>query len=107
MKSRRFMRFAVPACALALVIGTVARRLLAQAPAPTSIGPEVRERAIGIDRGAAALWQSLLKLHTRASMIMIDAHPDDEDGGLMAYDPAARAPVSPCSLSTAAKGART
>ncbi len=85
MKSRRFMRFAVPACALALVIGTVARRLLAQAPAPTSIGPEVRERAIGIDRGAAALWQSLLKLHTRASMIMIDAHPDDEDGALMAY----------------------
>ena len=39
-----------------------------------------------LDRGAAALWQSLLKLHTRASMLMIDAHPDDEDGGLLAYE---------------------
>src|SRR5207237_5779165 len=41
---------------------------------------------IGINRGSAALWQSLKKLHTRASMIMITAHPDDEDGGMLAYE---------------------
>lgn len=37
------------------------------------------------DRGAAAVWQSLKKLHTRASLIMITAHPDDEDGGMLAW----------------------
>src|SRR5262249_21240439 len=35
---------------------------------------------------AAAVWQSLKKLHTRASLIMITAHPDDEDGGMLAYE---------------------
>ncbi len=39
-----------------------------------------------LDRGAAGLWQSLEKLHTRASLIMIVAHPDDEDGGMLAYE---------------------
>ena len=85
MKSQRFVRVAVPACALVLLLGTVAR-LDAQAPSAVSVRPEVGERPITIDRGAAALWQSLLKLHTRASMIMIDAHPDDEDGSLIAYE---------------------
>ena len=31
-----------------------------------------------IDSGAAGLWQTLLKLHTRASLLMVTAHPDDE-----------------------------
>ncbi len=39
-----------------------------------------------IDQGAAALWQSLQKLNTRASMMMVVAHPDDEDGGMLAYE---------------------
>ncbi|WP_348267843.1 PIG-L family deacetylase [Edaphobacter paludis] len=39
-----------------------------------------------IDRGAAALWQSLRKLHTRASLLMVTAHPDDEDGGMLTYE---------------------
>jgi len=39
-----------------------------------------------IDRGAAGLWQTLLKLHTRASLLMVTAHPDDEDGGMLAYE---------------------
>ncbi|HEY0794420.1 MAG TPA: PIG-L family deacetylase [Acidisarcina sp.] len=38
------------------------------------------------DRGAVALWQSLRKLRTRASLIMIVAHPDDEDGGMLTYE---------------------
>jgi hypothetical protein len=38
-----------------------------------------------IDTGAAGFWQSLQKLHTRASIIAINAHPDDEDGGMLAY----------------------
>ena len=38
-------------------------------------------RPIPVDRGAAETWQLLKKLHTRASLLMIVAHPDDEDGG--------------------------
>ena len=38
--------------------------------------------------GAAGLWQTLLKLHTRASLLLVTAHPDDETagGGLLAYE---------------------
>ena len=39
-----------------------------------------------IDSGAVALWQSLQKLHTRASLLMVTAHPDDEDGGMLTYE---------------------
>lgn len=38
------------------------------------------------NRGAAGLWQSLQQLKTRASLMMIVAHPDDEDGGMLAYE---------------------
>jgi LmbE family N-acetylglucosaminyl deacetylase len=41
---------------------------------------------IAPDRGAAAVRDSLRKLKTRASFAMITAHPDDEDGGLLAYE---------------------
>jgi LmbE family N-acetylglucosaminyl deacetylase len=37
------------------------------------------------DRGQAALEQSLRRLETTASVMMIVAHPDDEDGALLAY----------------------
>jgi LmbE family N-acetylglucosaminyl deacetylase len=30
--------------------------------------------------------ESLRKLKTRASIVMITAHPDDEDGGMLAYE---------------------
>ncbi|HVB99168.1 MAG TPA: PIG-L family deacetylase [Candidatus Dormibacteraeota bacterium] len=86
MKFKRIAGLAAVAGALALGMGLVARRVVAQPPWAVSIRPETRLRPIAIDRGAAALWQSLLKLHTRASMLMIDAHPDDEDGGLLAYE---------------------
>jgi LmbE family N-acetylglucosaminyl deacetylase len=37
------------------------------------------------DRGQAALEQSLKRLSTTASAMMIVAHPDDEDGALLTY----------------------
>ncbi len=37
------------------------------------------------DRGADGLAQTLNKLRTWGSLLMIVAHPDDEDGGMMAY----------------------
>jgi LmbE family N-acetylglucosaminyl deacetylase len=57
--------------------------LSAQAPSPYSPGFAT---TLPIDRGASAVWQSLQKLRTRASLILIVAHPDDEDGGMLAYE---------------------
>ncbi len=47
-------------------------------PEPSSIALPLAE-----DRGAAGLAQSLRRLSTTASLMMIVAHPDDEDGALL------------------------
>lgn len=54
---------------------------------PCLAQPPVRQdaRPIPENRGAAALSVALRQLHTRASMLMITAHPDDEDGGTLAW----------------------
>jgi LmbE family N-acetylglucosaminyl deacetylase len=39
-----------------------------------------------VDRGAGGLSHWLRALRTRASIMMITAHPDDEDGGMLAYE---------------------
>lgn len=60
------------------------------APAADSFADGPKEitdaTAIPVDRGSAETWQLLKKLHTRASVLMIVAHPDDEDGGTLAYE---------------------
>ncbi len=52
-------------------------------------GPAAEPNAValplGEDRGSAALEQSLKRLGTTASLMMIVAHPDDEDGTLLTY----------------------
>src|ERR1700737_430264 len=58
----------------------------AQAPYLSSIEPASVAQEIPANRGSAALWQSLKKLHTRASLLMVTAHPDDEDGGMLTYE---------------------
>jgi LmbE family N-acetylglucosaminyl deacetylase len=52
----------------------------------TALQPAQYAMPIPANRGAGALWQTLLKLHTRASLLMVTAHPDDEDGGLLTYE---------------------
>lgn len=42
-------------------------------------------RSLPSDRGAAGLWQRLLRLQTTASALYTAAHPDDEQGGTLAY----------------------
>ena len=39
-----------------------------------------------VDRGAAGLARWLHALKTRASLLMVTAHPDDEDGGMLALE---------------------
>ena len=65
---------------------TASLLLTAQTPYSTSITPSSVAQEIPANRGAAAVWQSLKKLRTRASLIMITAHPDDEDGGMLTYE---------------------
>src|ERR1700761_2776199 len=69
-----------------LIVLFLASCALAQTPYATSIAPATVSEEIAINRGSVALWQSLKKLHTRASLIMGTAHPDDEDGGMLAYE---------------------
>jgi len=58
----------------------------AQTPSDTAIQPSAVPFDIAPNRGSVALWQTLKKLHTRASLIMITAHPDDEDGATLTYE---------------------
>src|ERR1700675_4299110 len=76
--------FALLSCALPFLV----RSVLAKAQSPDAVGsrPIPAAQALAFDRGAAALWQSLQKLHTRASLLMVTAHPDDEDGGMLTYE---------------------
>jgi LmbE family N-acetylglucosaminyl deacetylase len=50
------------------------------------IQPQLNIRQLPVNQGTTALWQDLQKLHTRASLLMIVAHPDDEDGGMLTYE---------------------
>jgi LmbE family N-acetylglucosaminyl deacetylase len=41
---------------------------------------------LDLDRGSAGLYRVLTELRTRASVLMVTAHPDDEDGGMLAAE---------------------
>jgi LmbE family N-acetylglucosaminyl deacetylase len=59
-----------------------------QAVAATSLPqsePQSTALPLPEDRGEAALAQTLRRLGTTASVMMIVAHPDDEDGALLTY----------------------
>ncbi len=58
----------------------------ADAPAPLpATEPSVAALPLPEDRGQAGLEQTLKRLSTTASLMMIVAHPDDEDGALLTY----------------------
>src|SRR6202167_3100534 len=48
--------------------------------------PRVDAIDIAPDRGAAGMSRWLRSLQTRGSLLMVTAHPDDEDGGMLAYE---------------------
>jgi LmbE family N-acetylglucosaminyl deacetylase len=77
--------FASPVLCLALSAALIGNPIATQAQAPVAYSPAFAT-PLPVDRGAAAVWQSLQKLHTRASLILIVAHPDDEDSGMLAYE---------------------
>jgi LmbE family N-acetylglucosaminyl deacetylase len=69
-----------------VVLAASATCAFAQLPYSDSFEPTPRAQEISINRGSVALWQSLKKLRTRASLLMVTAHPDDEDGGTLTYE---------------------
>ena len=74
---------AAPRIALRAADGAVVARHRAGAgPIPE---PTVEALPLPEDRGAADLEQTLKRLGTTASVLIIVAHPDDEDGALMTY----------------------
>ena len=74
--------------ALALTLAcTLTASLNAQVtPWQTQIVASPDAQTLPEDRGADGLAQTLKKLHTWASVMMIVAHPDDEDGGMLALE---------------------
>ena len=63
---------------------------LRQADPANLMGEQVQPAGSGselpINQGAAALEGNLRRLRTRASLMLIVAHPDDEDGGMLTYE---------------------
>jgi LmbE family N-acetylglucosaminyl deacetylase len=49
------------------------------------VSPQDLSDTLPINHGAPALQQLLRKLRTRASFMLIVAHPDDEDNGMLTY----------------------
>jgi len=90
--ANKHQRHAAGTVLTALILASaLSVRLPAQQSAPASIPdaapfqlPSVEPNPIALpiaeDRGAAALDESLKRLSTTASLMMIVAHPDDEDG---------------------------
>jgi LmbE family N-acetylglucosaminyl deacetylase len=69
-------------CAQQTEAAGTARNIITPLPQPE---PAVEALPLPEDRGAADLEQTLKRLGTTASVLIIVAHPDDEDGALMAY----------------------
>jgi LmbE family N-acetylglucosaminyl deacetylase len=71
-----------------LAAGAATRLLDAQQWDPSALAPhEATSIALPLaeDRGQPALEEALRRLNTTASVMMIVAHPDDEDGPLLTY----------------------
>ena len=84
----KFVDIAKQAAAWLAIAAIVSSNLPAQAPANTPATAPATEIALPLpeDRGAAALSQTLKRLNTWASLMIIIAHPDDEDGAMLTYE---------------------
>jgi LmbE family N-acetylglucosaminyl deacetylase len=85
-------RYLLLALAATLAAPALVVRVDAQTPTFSDPGnlagerPEaVTGRELPIDQGTRGLEQMLRRLNTRASLMLIVAHPDDEDGGMLTY----------------------
>jgi LmbE family N-acetylglucosaminyl deacetylase len=82
MRFFRFRKVMVSYVTAALAALVLVSFSLAQQPLPPS--PDSLE--IAPDRGAPGMMRWLRALQTRASLLLVTAHPDDEDGGMLTYE---------------------
>src|SRR6185437_15458773 len=80
-----YMQF-LRSLSITLLSAILSSAVFAQQSADFTPLPAVDAMPLPIDRGSAALRQSLRKLQTRASIMEITAHPDDEDGGTLTFE---------------------
>ena len=85
------LRAALAFCVLSATCLPAARLTAQQIADPANltgehVSPPALADTLPINHGAPALQQLLMKLRTRASMMLIVAHPDDEDGGFLTYE---------------------
>ena len=71
---------------LAALLATTVYAQTVTADLPSPSAPSIEAAPLPENRGAAALYESLKRLDTTASLMMIVAHPDDEDGGMLTYE---------------------
>ena len=71
---------------LAVLLATTVCAQTVTADQPSSTPPSIEATPLPENRGAAALYERLKRLDTTASLMMIVAHPDDEDGGMLTYE---------------------
>jgi len=81
----RWKKHAAVMALAVLAVSNTAARAQEEAEGPVAY-PSAYAYPLTVDRGSVGLWQSLKKLQTRASLMMVVAHPDDEDGGMLAYE---------------------
>ena len=74
IRKSRFV--SVCAAFAALIFGVAVHRLAAEGDA----------QPIAPDRGAAGMARLLREIRTRASLALVVAHPDDEDGGMLVWE---------------------
>jgi LmbE family N-acetylglucosaminyl deacetylase len=74
------------ACALTIICAFTVAGSVQEVPWRAQIAASPDAQALPEDRGAAGLAQTLRKLDTWASLMFIVAHPDDEDGGMLAFE---------------------
>jgi LmbE family N-acetylglucosaminyl deacetylase len=85
LKTHSWLRVVRSALALALICTfTVVDSQVVPWRVQIAASPDAQ--TLSEDRGAAGLAQTLRKLDTWASLLFIVAHPDDEDGGMMAFE---------------------
>ena len=82
--SKRSVQVSAALCLILIL--RLPRAVNADASNESSLAASDVALEVPVNRGAAAVWQSLRKLHTRASLLMVTAHPDDEDGGMLTYE---------------------
>src|ERR1700753_3474657 len=76
----------IPALSLTLLLSSAAAQTTKTYSDPANLrGERVKPRdgrELPVDQGVLGLEQTLRKLNTRASLMLIVAHPDDEDSGM-------------------------